>query len=80
LTNETIYTKLAAVFRDIFDDDSIVLHPETAAKDIPEWDSSAHINLIVATELTFGIKFKTAELESLRNVGHFVQVISEKVN
>jgi acyl carrier protein len=79
LTNEEIYTRLAAVFRDIFDDDSIVLHPETTAKDIPGWDSSAHINLIVATELKFGIKFKTAELESLRNVGHFVQVISEKI-
>jgi acyl carrier protein len=79
LTHEDIYKQLTAVFRDIFDDDSIVLHPETTAKDIPEWDSSAHINLIVATELKFGIKFKTAELESLRNVEHFVQVISEKV-
>jgi acyl carrier protein len=78
LTNEQIYTQLTEIFRDLFDDDSIVLTPETTAADIPGWDSFNHINLIVATEAKFKIKFKTAEIESLRNVGHFVQVIQSK--
>jgi acyl carrier protein len=79
LTQQQIYTELTEIFRDIFDDDSIVLTHETTAADIPGWDSFNHINLIVATEVRFGIKFKTAEIESLRNVGHFVDTIAAKL-
>ena len=75
-----IYTKLTDIFRDIFDDDSITLTPETTAADIAEWDSFNHINLIVATEARFKIKFQTAEIESLKNVGHFVSLIEKKLS
>jgi acyl carrier protein len=78
LTTEEIYSQLTEIFRDIFDDESIVLTPETTAADIDDWDSFNHINLLVATEQRFGIKFKTAELEDLKNVGHLVQLISTK--
>lgn len=70
---------LAPVFHDVFDDDSIVLSPEMAANNIDGWDSQTHVMLTVAAEQRFGIKFRTAELESLRNVGHFAQVISAKL-
>lgn len=79
MTTEQIYAQLTDIFRDLFDDDSIVLTPETTAADVPGWDSFNHINLIVATEARFKIKFRTAEIESLRNVGHFVEVIQSKV-
>jgi acyl carrier protein len=79
LTTEQIYARLTDIFRDLFDDESIVLTPETTAADVPGWDSFNHINLIVATEMQFKIKFRTAEIESLRNVGHFVQVIQAKL-
>jgi acyl carrier protein len=79
LTTEQIYARLTEIFRDLFDDESIVLTPETTAADVPGWDSFNHINLIVAVEMQFGIKFRTAEIESLRNVGHFVQIISSKL-
>src|ERR1700761_5042390 len=68
LTTEQIYAKLTDIFRDVFDDETLVLTPELTASDVPGWDSFNHINLIVATEVQFKIKFKTAELESLRNV------------
>jgi acyl carrier protein len=74
-----IYSKLTEIFRDIFDDDSITLRPDMTAADIEDWDSFNHINLIVATEARFGIKFQTAEIESLRNVGHFVELIEKKL-
>ena len=48
-----IYFKLTEIFRDIFDDDTIILLPETTAADIPEWDSVNHINLTVAAESAF---------------------------
>jgi acyl carrier protein len=78
VTNEQIYAQLTDVFHDVFDDTSIRLSPDTAAPDVPGWDSLNHVNLIAATELRFGIRFKTAELESLHNVGQLVDVISSK--
>ncbi|PNG26897.1 acyl carrier protein [Methylocella silvestris] len=74
-----IYSELNDIFRDLFDDDNIVLKPETSADDVDGWDSLAHINLIVAIEAKFKIKFKTAEIESLHNVEHLVDVIAAKL-
>lgn len=79
MTEADVLKELTAVFNDVFDDDSIVLSPEMTANDIDGWDSQTHVMLTVAAEQRFGIKFKTAELESLRNVGHFAQVISAKL-
>ncbi len=79
MQQQEIYSKLTEIFRDIFDDETLVLRPEMTAADVEEWDSFNHINLIVATEARFGIKFQTAEVESLKNVGHFVELIEKKL-
>jgi acyl carrier protein len=74
-----IYAQLVTVFRDLFDDETIVLTPELTAADVPEWDSFNHINLIVAVEQRFKIKFQTAELEQLHTVGHLANLIQDKL-
>ena len=79
MTNEQIYAQLTNVFHDVFDDTSIRLNADTTAPDVPGWDSLNHSNLIAATELRFGIRFRTAELESLHNVGRLVEVISSRL-
>ena len=79
-STEQIYERLTDIFHEIFDDQSIVPTPEMKAGDVPEWDSLNHINLIVAIEARFKIKFKSTELESLRNVGHLVELIERKLN
>lgn len=75
-----IYKELTKIFHDIFDDNSILLSPETSAVDIAEWDSLNHINLIVAVQARFGIKFRTSELESTFNVDGLVKMIEEKLS
>lgn len=78
--NETeIYADLQDVMRDVFDDDDIAIGPETTAADVPGWDSQAHVMLIVATEQRFAIRFNTAELDSLHNVGELALLIAEKL-
>lgn len=78
--NETeILNALNQVFKDVFDDDNITVTDETTAEDIEGWDSQAHVNLIVAAEVRFGIRFRTAELESLHNVGEFARLIGTKL-
>jgi len=79
MTSEEIYAQLTPIFHDLFDDESIVLTPGLSAGDVPEWDSFNHINLIVAVEAHFKIKFQTAELESLQTVGHLAGLIGNKL-
>ncbi|MBS1813531.1 MAG: acyl carrier protein [Acidobacteria bacterium] len=79
MQDEQIYAELTEIFRDVLDDDKLVLRPDLTANDVEEWDSFNHINLIVAVEQRFGIKFQTAELEGMQNVGHLVDLIRKKL-
>ena len=77
---EQIYEKLTEIFRDLFEDDEIELTPETTSDDIEDWDSLTHIQLISICEEEFGIKFSTAEILHLANVGDLVKVIESKLD
>ena len=70
-----IYARLAEVFQDVFDDDSIEVTPELTAKDVDGWDSLTHIRLILTVEKAFKIKFSTSEIGKLENVGELVKLI-----
>ena len=72
------YKKLTKVFREVFDDDSIELAPETTANDIDDWDSIEHINLIAAVEDAFGMRFQMREVSGMKNVGEMVQIIESR--
>jgi len=71
-------TKLQDIFRDFFDDEDIVLTNETTADDIDGWDSLTHVQLIVAVEKAFSVKFSTVEVMKLKNVGEFAALIEKK--
>lgn len=77
-----IRERLQQVFRQVFDDDSIVLSDELSAADFEDWDSLQHINLIVAVEKDLGIRFATAEISQLKepgqNIGSFVRLLERK--
>lgn len=53
-----------------------MLTMETKRDEVPNWDSFAYVNFIVAVEIEFGLKFKVAEVESFPNVGAIVRSIS----
>ncbi len=79
LDRNQVVEQLTGVFHNVFDDEKIVLHDALTAKDVKDWDSLNHINLIVAVEMKFGIKLKTAEIARLANVGQFIDVILQKL-
>jgi acyl carrier protein len=76
---EDIKQRLNAVFRDLFDDEALSVHEAMTAKDVEGWDSLNHINLIVAVEKEFKIKFTTREVNGLANVGDFIVLIDRKL-
>jgi acyl carrier protein len=77
MEREEIFGRLNEVFREYFDDDDITVTDETTAADIEDWDSLEHINLLVAIEREFGIKFTMGETSEMKNVGEMVTAISE---
>ncbi len=74
-----IYAKLADVFEDVFDDDSIRVTPTLSAEDVAGWDSLTHIRLMLTVERAFKVKFLTSEIASLKNVGDLVALIQTKL-
>ena len=80
MTRENVTKKVADIFKEVFDDDSLVISDDTAAGDIEDWDSLMHISLITAIENEFNIKFKLKEVTSLQNVGDTIDLIMEKIN
>ncbi len=80
MEKEEIYERLNNVFRDIFDDESITVNENTTSNDIEDWDSLEHINLVVAVENEFGIKFNMNEVTTMKNVGEMVDIILSRMN
>ena len=79
MSEQEIYDRLNEVFRDVFDDESIVLSDETTADDIEDWDSLEQINLLMAIENNFGIKFRLADVSGLENVGAMIDLVQRLV-
>jgi len=79
MSKKEIQEKLQEIFRDVFDDDEIILFDEMTSDDLEDWDSLTHINLINDIENEFNIRFSTDEIVSTKNVGEFIMTIGEKL-
>ena len=77
MTKSEILEKATAIFRDVFDDESIVLTEETTAADIEDWDSLMHITLINEIEEAFGYKFGMKEVLGMKNVGEMCDILEK---
>lgn len=78
MERETILAKVQEIFRDILDEDEIELKDNTTANDVDDWDSLTHIQLVVAIEKAFKIKFTSKEILSWKNVGEMIDSIQGK--
>ena len=71
----TVHNRLEHVFREVFDDDSLVLNDGMTASDVAGWDSVAHINLMFAIEQSFGVQFSGNQLAEFTNIGEIMQFL-----
>ena len=74
-----IRAEIEEIFRDVLDNDEIKLNEEMTSADIDEWDSLSHIQLVVAIEKHFKLKFTAAQISGWKNVGAMCQDIANRV-
>ena len=79
MTRQEVFTRLDEVFQDVFDNEEIHVSDETTAEDIEDWDSLEQINLVVAIQDEFKVKFNIDEVNAMKNVGEMVDFILEKM-
>lgn len=75
VSREGVFERVTDIFRDVFDDDELVISDSTNSEDIEDWDSLEHIQLIVGMEKEFKVKFDIKTVNSLENVGQMVDLI-----
>lgn len=82
MTLEAVLTQVNDIFKDVLENDQLKIENITTADDIEEWDSLSHIQLIVAIEKYFKIRFTTAEINGFKNVGEMCQgiVVKKQIN
>ena len=74
-----ILNRVQEVFRNELETEDLVLNDETTANDVEEWDSLSHVQLVVALEKVFSIKFTSREILSWDNIGDLVDCIGKKL-
>ena len=78
MSRTEIYERLNAVFRDVFDDETLTVNDSTTAHDVEGWDSLRHITLLAAVEDEFDIEFSMGQTVSMKNVGEMVDYIEKE--
>ncbi|MCR4867533.1 MAG: acyl carrier protein [Lachnospiraceae bacterium] len=79
MTREEVMEKVTEIFRDVFDDEELIITDETNSDDIEDWDSFEHVSLIVSMEKEFNMKFDVKQIDLLKNVGEMVDLIVSKL-
>ena len=79
MTRKEVFNGVQDIFRDIFDEDDMVIEDKTNSDDVEEWDSLNHINLVSAIEKEFKIKFTLGELMTIKDVGAMVDLMLNKL-
>jgi acyl carrier protein len=74
-----LLSQIQEIFRDIFDDPSLIITRDSNASTVEDWDSLAHVNLVTAIEKKYRIRFALGELQELKNVGDMIDLIQDKL-
>lgn len=78
MNRDMILKEVNEIFWDVFDDEDIVISEKSSANDIEDWDSLEHINLIVAIEEKFSMKFTMGEVTGMNHVGDMIDILENR--
>lgn len=80
MNKDQILNEINNIFKDVLDNDEVTVNPKTTSDDIDEWDSLTHIQLIVAIEKKFKLKFSSTEISNWKDVREMIISIENKLN
>jgi acyl carrier protein len=75
-----ILNEVNLIFQEVLDDQNIIINYDSSSENVDDWDSLAHIQLIVAIEKKFKVKFTAKEMVEWKNVGEMIENILNKIN
>jgi acyl carrier protein len=78
MTKAEILKTVETIVGEVVDTDDVSLTPESTAEDVPGWDSAAHVNILIAVEAKFGIRFDASEISEISSVGMLLDMIESK--
>ena len=78
MNSDDVLVKVIDIFKDVFDEDDIIINRGSNAENVEDWDSLNHIMLIVEIEKCFDIKFDSSEIAKYSNVGEMCDAIALK--
>jgi acyl carrier protein len=76
--HDDILAGLQEICREVFENPELTLSETTTAEDVEHWDSLNHLNIVAAAEQRFGVRFRTSEIEGLKNIGEFVALVAAR--
>jgi acyl carrier protein len=80
MTKEEVLSQVNAIFKDVLENDKLVIKEETTGDDVEEWDSLTHLQLVIAIEKHFKIRFTASEIINFANVGEMCNGILAKLS
>lgn len=71
-------TVLSDLCRETFEIEALDITPETKIRDIKDWNSFAHVQLIIAVEEAFGVEFSAEEVQEVETFGALSELIQAR--
>jgi acyl carrier protein len=63
---------LQEIFRVVFDDDELTVAPDSNLIELVDWDSVAHVKVVLSLEEKFGIELTEDEVASAETINDFL--------
>lgn len=70
--------RLQSIFRDVFDDPTLKISPDLAVGTYPDWDSVATLQIVLAVEAEFGVRFSTDDVAAIRSVANLAHLLATR--
>lgn len=79
MTKKEIFEKIQIIFQNVFDNSEMKIESSSNSSNVENWDSLNHINLVIAIQKEFRIKFDLKEIQAFKNVGEMVDLVEKKI-
>ena len=76
--NTSVRQQILELFRKVFQQKDLRLTPEMMTGDIPGWDSFKNVEILLACEEIFAIRFRSKEIDQIRSIGDLIAMCEQK--